>query len=177
MASFGWPLCVICVGHPCRCHCCCCWCSSDTGFCRWRSIGSAAWPKPPGGSRWGSCSSPAVEGDRKCSSNTAKGKEGNRHNTNTKTSTWLFNWGWGFSRSQWERPHGHCDRESKSWSGYCTCGKNEKKVEVVVVVVILVQVAAYFFVASVANQEATEIQATWVVYREKMYMKDSPEID
>ena len=128
---------------PCRCRCCCCWCSSDTVFCRWRSIGSAAWPKPPGGSWWGSCSSPAVEGDRKCSSDTANGKEGNRHNTNTKTSTWLYNWGWGFSRSQWERPRGHCDRESKSWSGCCTCGKNEKKVEVVVVVVILVQVFRY----------------------------------
>ena len=39
---------------------------------------------------------------------------------------------------------------------------DEKKVEVVVVVV-LVQVAAYFFIASVASQEVTEIQATWVV--------------
>ena len=34
----------------------------------------------------------------------------------------------------------------------------------------------YFFIGSVANREATEIQATWVVQREKMYTKDTPEI-
>ena len=181
--SFGWPLCVICVSHPCCCHCCCCccWCSSNRVFCRcgthepgqkcktenrqwrwrWWGIGSTTsttWIKPPEGCRQRCCCRPVVEGHRNCSSDTAKGKEGNRHNSNsTKTSTWLYNWGWGFSSSQWERPHGHCNRESESWSGCSYCGKNEKKVEVVVVVVVLVQVAAYFFIASVSNQEATEI--------------------
>ena len=175
MSPFGWPLCVICVGHLCCCRCCCCWCSSNTVFCRWWCIGSAAWLKPPWGSRRGSCSSLAIEGDRKCSSDTAKGKEGNRHNTNTKTSTWLYNWGWGFSRSQWERPHGYCNRESKSWSGCCTCGKNEKKVEVVVVVLLL-----YLFKLQHISLLPLWLIKKWLKYkwhglfREKRHIRKTP---
>ena len=50
-------------------------------------------------------------------------------------------------------------------------------VTLAIAIAVAVDVGPYFFIASVANREATEIQVTWVVYREKMYTKDSPEID